>query len=368
MTKFQSPATFSHDAPACTGILITNLGTPDAPTAPAVRRYLAEFLSDPRVVEMPRLLWKIALHGIILRIRPARAARSYRSVWHERGSPLLYISQDLSDSLQQACRAFTGPVRVALAMRYGRPSIETGLQSLQQAGARRILLFPLYPQYSATTTATTFDAVSKVLQTWRWIPELRMVNHYHDHPAYIQAVADSIVRYWQTHSRPDKLLFSFHGLPRKYLDKGDPYFCECQKTARLIADKLGLLDGQWQVCFQSRFGREEWLQPYTDHTLKHWAEQGIKHVQVICPGFSVDCLETLEEIAVENREVFLNAGGKEYGYIPALNAQDQHVEMLMDIIRQHSAGWPETDKSLAVESTTQLHDRQQQAVGLGADK
>ncbi|MDH5445332.1 MAG: ferrochelatase [Gammaproteobacteria bacterium] len=343
MTRYQSPPVFSHDDPACTGILITNLGTPDAPTTSAVRRYLAEFLSDPRVVEMPRWLWMLALHGIILRIRPPRAAKAYRSIWHERGSPLLYISEDLHKALQQACHDFPGPVRVELAMRYGKPSIEAGLNALQQAGARRILIFPLYPQYSATTTATTFDAVSKILQKWRWMPEIRMINHYHDHPAYIQAVADSVRQHWQNHGQADKLLFSFHGLPKKNLDLGDPYFCECSRTARLVAENLQLAEDQWQLCFQSRFGREEWLQPYTDHTLKQWGEQGIKHVQVICPGFSVDCLETLEEIAVENRDVFLNAGGKEYSYIPALNADTSHAQMLKQIIQQHTSGWPETD-------------------------
>lgn len=368
MTKYLSPPEFTHDAPACTGILITNLGTPDAPTPAAVRRYLAEFLSDPRVVELPAPLWKLVLHGLILRIRPAKAAKSYQSVWHERGSPLLYISQDLANSLQQASENFPGTVKIELAMRYGHPSIESGLQALQQAGARRVLLLPLYPQYSATTTATTFDAVSKILQKWRWIPELRMLNHYHDHPAYIQAVADSIRRYWQDHEQPDKLLFSFHGLPYKYLIKGDPYFCECQKTARLVAENLRLKTGQWFVSFQSRFGREEWLQPYTDHTLKQWGEQGVEHVQVICPGFSVDCLETLEEIAMENRDVFLEAGGKEYTYIPALNAQQSHIDMLMELISQHTAGWPDTDQSQASESSSELQGRQQRAVNLGADK
>lgn len=285
MTKFEGHSDFTHDEPSCTGILLTNLGTPDAPTPVAVRRYLAEFLSDPRVVEMPRWLWMLALHGIILRIRPARAAKSYQSVWDEKGSPLLYISEQLTAALRLACRDFPGPVKVELAMRYGQPSIEAGLQALKQAGARRILLLPLYPQYSATTTATTFDAVSKVLQKWRWIPELRMLNHYHDHPAYIQAVADSIRHYWQDHEEPDKLMFSFHGLPKRYLLQGDPYFCECQKTARLIAENLRLDTDKWHLSFQSRFGREEWLQPYTDHTLQQWGEQGIRHVQVVCPGF-----------------------------------------------------------------------------------
>lgn len=368
MTKYQSVTDFAHDKPSCTGILITNLGTPGAPTPGAVRRYLAEFLSDPRVVELPRWLWLPILHGVILRIRPRRAARAYRSIWTGRGSPLLYICMELAGRLQQACREFPGPVRVELAMRYGRPSIAAGLQALQQAGARRILLLPLYPQYSATTTATTFDAVSKILQQWRWLPELRMINHYNDHPAYIQAVADSIRTHWQSHGQADKLLFSFHGLPKKYFLQGDPYFCECQATARLVAENLQLDAGQWQVSFQSRFGREEWLQPYTDHTLKQWGKQGIGHVQVVCPGFSADCLETLEEIAVENREVFLHAGGKEYSYIPALNAEAQHVTMLMELIKQHTAGWAETDKTQQTGSVGDLQARRQRAVNTGAIK
>ena len=368
MMKFEGHTDFTHEAPSCTGILITNLGTPDAPTPAAVRRYLAEFLSDPRVVEMPRWLWMLALHGIILRIRPARAAKSYQSVWDEKGSPLLYISEELAAGLKQACQGFAGPVRVELAMRYGQPSIEAGLQALKQAGARRVLLLPLYPQYSATTTATTFDAVSKVLQKWRWIPELRMINHYHDHPAYISALADSIRACWQAHEQPDKLLFSFHGLPKKYLLKGDPYFCECQTTARLVAENLRLEADKWSISFQSRFGREEWLQPYTDHTLQQWGEQGIQHVQVVCPGFSVDCLETLEEIAVENRDIFLAAGGTQYSYIPALNAEDGHIAMLMELIKQHTAGWPDTDSSLQAESASDLQDRRQRAVKIGAVK
>lgn len=368
MTKYQSISDFAHDAPSCTGILITNLGTPDAPTPAAVRRYLAEFLSDPRVVELPRWLWQAVLHGVILRIRPAKAARAYRAIWTDQGSPLLYISKELSNGLQQACQRFTGPVKVELAMRYGRPSLEAGLQALQRAGARRILLLPLYPQYSATTTATTFDAVSRILQRWRWLPELRMINHYHDHPAYIQALADSIRRFWQGHEQPDKLLFSFHGLPKKYFLQGDPYYCECQKTARLVAENLRLETDKWQVSFQSRFGREEWLQPYTNQTLRQWGEQGIEHVQLICPGFAVDCLETLEEIAVENRQVFVSAGGKQYHYIPALNASHEHVEMLMELIEQHTAGWPDTDKSHAPETAGELQGRQQRAVNLGALK
>jgi len=369
MTHFKKNTEFTHEQPTCTGILITNLGTPDAPTPAAVRRYLAEFLSDPRVIEMPRWLWWLALHGVILRIRPPRAAKAYASVWDENGSPLLHLSQRLHNKLQQTCEQhFPGPVKVALAMRYGNPSIEAGLEKLRAANAQRILLLPLYPQYSATTTATTFDRVSEIFKQWRWQPELRTIQHYHDHPAYIQAVANSITTFQQQHGKPDKLLFSFHGLPKRYLLAGDPYFCECHKTARLVAEQLRLDPDQWQLSFQSRFGREEWLQPYTDHILKEWGKGDIRHVQVISPGFAVDCLETLEEIDEQNREFFLQAGGKEFHYIPALNEQDAHADMLLDIIKQHSKGWPETDKEMTQESDAELRARQQRATKLEADQ
>jgi len=369
MGQFQGNRDFTHASAACTGILITNLGTPDAATTGAVRRYLDEFLSDPRVVETPRWLWQLILHGVILRIRPPRAAKAYQKVWTAQGSPLLSISQQLVAKLKaQTGQVFPGPVRIELAMRYGQPSIEAGLQTLRQANAQRILIFPLYPQYSATTTATTFDAVSKVLRRWRWLPELRMISHYHDHPAYIRAIAESIRAHWQQHGRVEKLMMSFHGLPEHYLHQGDPYFCECHKTARLVAENLQLDDTQWQLSFQSRFGREEWLKPYTDKTLTEWGQQGVQSVQVVSPGFSVDCLETLEEIAMENRHLFLEAGGKEYQYIPALNAQSLHTDMLFELIKQHTAGWPETDASLRLEDEAALQQRQQRARALGAEK
>ncbi|MDX1824196.1 MAG: ferrochelatase, partial [Thiohalomonadales bacterium] len=267
MSRYTTVSDFQHDSPECSGILLTNLGTPDAPTPAAIRRYLAEFLWDPRVVEQPRWLWWLVLHGIILRFRPKRVAKAYAEIWTDDGSPLLHISQQQATLLQSALEPlFAGPVKVALAMRYGQPSIAAGLQSLREAGARRILVLPLYPQYSATTTASTLDAVSRELQYWRWVPELRFVNHYHDHPAYIHALAKSIQTTWQTTGQPDKLLFSFHGLPQRYLEAGDPYFCECHKTARLVTELLQLDATQWQTTFQSRFGPEPWLQPYTDHT------------------------------------------------------------------------------------------------------
>lgn len=345
MTKYIGTEHFNHDEDtSCTGILITNLGTPDKATPAAVRRYLAEFLSDPRIVEAPRWLWWLVLHGVILRIRPKPVSKSYQKVWTEEGSPLLTISQKQKERLQQAITPhFKGKVKVELAMRYGNPSVKEALLRLKNADARRILVLPLYPQYSATTTASTFDAIADELKTWRWIPELRFIQHYHDNNAYIQALVNSISTFRDNNGIAEKLLFSFHGLPQRYLDQGDPYFCECHKTARLVAEKMGLKEDQWQVAFQSRFGREEWLKPYTDKTLIEWAEKGIKHVQVCCPGFSADCLETLEEIQVENRDYFLNAGGEKFEYIPALNEAPEHIGMMGQLIKQHGSDWLEIE-------------------------
>jgi len=342
--KYIGTPEYKHDSPPCTGILLANLGTPDEPTAPALRRYLAEFLSDPRVIETHKLIWWPILHGIILRTRPRRSAGAYAKIWSEAGSPLLAISrrqqEAVAGQLAAQCR---GPVRVELAMRYGNPSIATALARLREANVRRLLIFPLYPQYSAATTASTFDAVAAELATWRWLPELRMVNHYHDHPVYIEALVDSIRQFWAEHGRPERLLFSFHGLPRKYFLAGDPYFCECHKTARLVAEQLELPAESWAVSFQSRFGPTEWLQPYTDKLLAKWGGSGVGNVQVICPGFSADCLETLEEINMQNRELFLAAGGKSLSYVPALNDDADHIQALAQIITEHCQGWPEFD-------------------------
>jgi len=285
-----------------TGILITNLGTPDAPTASALRRYLGEFLWDKRVVEIPRPIWWLILHGIILRTRPAKSAEAYKSVWTEGGSPLMVNGIGQKEALQKRLtERFTGPVIVELAMRYGQPSIESGLEKLRDAGAQRILVLPLYPQYSAATTASTFDAVANTLKKWRWVPELRFVQHYHDSPSYIQAIVNSIEENWQENGRADKLVFSFHGMPKRTLLAGDPYHCECQKTARLVAEKLNLNKDDYLVSFQSLFGKEEWLKPYTDETLKRLSAEGLKSLDIACPGFSSDCVETLEEIMIENK-------------------------------------------------------------------
>ena len=319
-----------------TGVLLTNLGTPDAPTPSALRKYLAQFLSDPRVIETPRWLWWPILHGVILRVRPRRSAKAYREVWTEAGSPLLAISEKQCGAIRSELDKDAGAsVRVELGMRYGNPSIRSSLEKLQGCNVRKLVILPLYPQYSAATTASTFDAVAGVLKTWRHIPQVRMITGYHDDPGYIDALAESVRSHWAHTGRPDKLLFSFHGLPRSYVLAGDPYADECRATARLLARQLDLGEDLWDVSFQSRFGPRAWLQPYTDKLLQEWGRSGIGHVHVICPGFAADCLETLEEIKLQNRDFFLAAGGKTFSYIPALNDRPRHITALCDIIRAH---------------------------------
>lgn len=362
---FVSTLDFRHDAPECLGVLLVNLGTPDAPTVPAVRRYLAQFLADPRVVELPRLLWLPLLHAVILRVRPARSAKAYQSVWAQDGSPLLSIARRQAAAVQARLSAdFAGPVKVALGMRYGNPSIPAALAELRQANARRVLVFPLYPQYSGSTTASVFDAVTQELSRWRWLPELRFINQYHDEPAYIDAVAQSIRSHWAEQGEPERLLFSFHGIPKDYFDKGDPYFCHCQKTARLVTERLGLARERWALTFQSRVGFQEWLKPYTDETLKAWGAEGVRSVQVLSPGFSADCLETIEEIDEENRGYFIGAGGARFSYIHCLNDAPAHIDMLAGLIERHCSGWPEVTQPVADEAERAL--RRQRAADLGA--
>jgi ferrochelatase len=345
MPKYQSTPDYEHGSPDFTGVLLVNLGTPDAPTASAVRRFLKAFLSDPRVVEYPRLLWWLILNGVILRIRPSRSAKAYREIWTDDGSPLMLHSQRLTDGVRERLeQRAPGEYKVELAMTYGEPSITSAIDKLQKAGARRLLILPLYPQYSGTTTASVFDAVTSKLQGMRWVPESRFINQYHDEPGYIRALAASVREYWQQHGRGDHLLFSFHGVPRYTLDKGDPYHCLCQKTGRLVAEELELEEDQWTLSFQSRVGRDEWLRPYTDETVVELAGKGIGRLDVACPGFSADCLETLEEIAMQNAEFFEDAGGESLHYIPALNARDDHIDFLTTLIGQHTHGWPVTAK------------------------
>jgi ferrochelatase len=332
------PPAPTRPAPA-TAILLCNLGTPDAPTAPAVRRYLAQFLSDPRVVEIPKALWWMILHGIILRVRPAKSAAKYATVWLPEGSPLKVWTQKQARLLAGYLGERGHKVQVAFAMRYGTPAIGRELDALKAAGATRILVLPMYPQYCAATTASVNDAIYQWAQRIRALPELRFVNRYHDDPAYIAALAKRVSDHWMSHGRPDKLVMSFHGMPRRTRDLGDPYHGECLETGRLLAQRLDLKDEQWVVTFQSRFGKAEWLQPYTEPTLVGLAKQGVKRVDVMCPGFTADCLETLEEIAQEARDAFLEAGGAEFNYIPCLNDQHEWIAALTGIATRHMQGW-----------------------------
>ena len=340
MPRFAPEPPFKHGSVARTAILLINLGTPEAPTAAAVRRYLKQFLGDPRVVEIPRAVWLPILHGIILNTRPKQSAQKYARIWSNEGSPLMVHTvrqaRLLAGYLGERVRS---PFTVDYAMRYGEPSIGGALRRLKEAGCDRILVFPLYPQYAASSTATAFDEVARFIQGTRNVPEIRMVRHFHDHPAYVAALAAQVREHWEANGRPDKLLMSFHGLPRYALARGDPYHCECQKTARLLAEALQLADSHWQLGFQSRFGRAEWLKPYTLLTLQDHARKGVRRVDVICPGFVADCLETLEEIGIEGKQAFLAAGGKEFHFIPCLNERDDWIRALADIALGHLSGW-----------------------------
>ncbi len=340
--SFTPEPAFRHgDAPR-TAVLLCNLGTPDAPTPAAVRRYLAEFLSDHRVVEIPRLLWLMILHGVILRTRPAKSARKYASIWTPEGSPLKVWTEKQTKLLRGYLGQRGHTVTVHYAMRYGSPSVASVMDQLKAQGVTRVLVLPLYPQYSATTTASVADAVYAWAQRTRHVPELRFVNRYHDDPGYIAALAKRVEDHWMSHGRPDKLLLSFHGVPRRTLALGDPYHCECLKTARLLGERLRLGKDDMVVTFQSRLGRAEWLQPYTEPTLIALAQKGIKRVDVLCPGFTSDCLETLEEIDQEGRAAFLQAGGQEFNYLPCLNDQHEWIAALAAVAINHLQGWPTT--------------------------
>ncbi len=333
------PTGYQHGTPAQTAILLVNLGTPDAPTAPALKRYLREFLSDPRVVEIPKPVWWLILNGIILPVRAAKSAAKYASVWTPRGSPLQIGTADLTAAVQAELTARGHLVQVHYAMRYGNPSLPAKLDELARQNVNRVLLVPLYPQYCAATTASTLDAVTAWFRRNRRVPELRVLNHFHDVPSYIDALAHKIQAHWQQHGRPDKLVLSFHGMPARTLKLGDPYHCECHKTARLLAQRLQLAETDWQVTFQSRFGRQEWLQPYTEPTLRALAQSGVERVDVACPGFTVDCLETLEEIAMEGKEAFLTSGGKTFHYIDCLNADSHWAQAFTGLLETQLQGW-----------------------------
>ncbi|KZE35109.1 ferrochelatase [Crenobacter luteus] len=343
---------FRHDRPARTGVLLVNLGTPEAPTAKALRPYLKEFLSDRRVIEIPRAVWWFVLNGVILNVRPKKSAEKYATIWQTEGSPLLVHTREQTRLLaEQLGQRGHGDLVVDFAMRYGAPSVESVIQTMRARGVDRLVVLPLYPQYAASSSGTALDAVFRTLMKLRNMPEVRTVRHFHDHPGYIAALAGKIRAHWQAHGRPDKLVMSFHGVPRFTLDKGDPYHCECHVTGRLLAEALGLSRDDYAVCFQSRFGRAEWLKPYAFDVLRELGRARTRRVDVVCPGFVSDCLETLEEIAVEGKEVFLTAGGGDYRYIDCLNEAPDAIAILADIVEAQLAGWtraqPDTAARLA---------------------
>jgi ferrochelatase len=370
MAGYRGITAFQHDDLPKLGILLANLGSPDAPTPAAVRRYLKEFLSDPRVIEMPRPVWWLMLNLVILNIRPKKSAALYKTIWTKEGSPLVLNALEQVEKVRLAFeRRYPGRTEVVLGMRYGNPSIASALESLRDAGINRLVILPLYPQYSATTTASTFDAISDVLKQWRWLPELHFITHYHDADDYIHALASSVKEHWQRYGRSKYLVLSYHGLPKRYLGAGDPYHCECHKTSRLLAEALELNDSEWQTTFQSRVGREEWLKPYTDETLRTLPSKGVKNIDVICPGFSADCLETLEEIAITNREEFIHAGGEQYRYIPALNAGNKHIDMMINLVHSHAGAWRGLDSN--IDQSELIHAAnacRERAVAMGAEK
>jgi protoporphyrin/coproporphyrin ferrochelatase len=334
-----------HDQTPAVGVLLVQLGTPDAPTPSALRRFLRQFLWDPRVIEMSRPAWWLILHLFVLPFRPKKSARLYENVWTEAGSPLLVTTRRLAAAVRERLAAASispdgeTPVHVALGMTYGRPSIAAALAELKAKGCRRLLVFPLYSHYSSSSTGAAFDAVMRELMTWRWVPEVRTIHQFHDDPGLIRALAEAVREHWAEHGQGEKLVMSFHGTPKRYLLDGDPYYCHCQKTSRLLGEELGLPRERYEVTFQSRFGREEWLQPTTDPTLKALAAAGVRSVDVICPGFRIDCLETLDEVDRESRRTFLEAGGETFRYVPCLNDRPQHVEVFVDLVRRNLAGW-----------------------------
>ena len=370
MPSYRSNPLYRHGDDDALGVLVVNLGTPDAPTTSAVRRYLAEFLWDPRIVELPRPLWWLILNGVILRVRPSRSAKAYREIWSDDGSPLLVYCKALANGIEDSLRQRgAGNIHVALGMSYGNPSIPSAIDELHAKGARRLVVLPLYPQYSGTTTGSVFDAITSALSERRWVPEFRFINHYHDRDAYLDALAKSVKEHWQAHGRGDKLMFSFHVVPRQTLLDGDPYHCHCLKTARLVTDRLGLAKEDWVLSFQSRVGSAEWLKPYTDETLVELGKAELGTLDVVCPGFSVDCLETLEEIAMQNAELFEESGGGELRYIPSLNDRADHVALLADLVIEHAQGWPEFSGDLDRATTREaLEQSRRRAIEAGAEQ
>ena len=337
--KYFGEKNYEHGSKDKTGVLITNLGTPDAPDAKSLKVYLNQFLSDPRVIEIPKFLWQIILKGIILQVRPRKSAANYKKIWTDNGSPLLDISNKQLSGIKKILSSKYPNIEFALGMRYGNPSIDSALKDLQSRQVRRLLVLPLYPQYCAATTGSTFDEVTSILQKWRWIPELRIINQYFEEEEYLNALVSSIKNFWKKNNKPQKIVFSYHGIPKRYLTNGDPYHCFCLKTTRLVKEKMKLNDDEIITTFQSRFGREEWLKPYTSEALKELPGQGVKNIHIISPGFSADCLETLEELEEENREYFMEAGGEQYKYIPCLNDDQKHLNFISNLVLKHTQGW-----------------------------
>ena len=329
--KFVGEEDFKHQDRQKTGVLICNLGTPETYKTKDVRRFLRQFLSDGRVIEIPKIIWWFILNGIILTLRPSKSAKLYKSVWTKEGSPLLVLSKKLTEKLKISVG---DSCEVELAMRYGNPSMESALMSLKNKNCRKLIVIPMFPQYSGTTTGSIFDEVARVLSKWRWVPSLSFVNSYHDQPEYINALADSLSNHIKNNS-PQKIIFTYHGIPKRNFDLGDPYQCYCQKTTRLVAEKLNLEDDTYITTFQSRFGPAEWLKPYTSDTMGELPLQEVKNVLVVAPAFSVDCLETIEEIDQENKEIFLKAGGEKFTYAPCLNDSSGQVNLLKAIIDKH---------------------------------
>ena len=340
MVKYIGEKDYEHGSKEKIGVLITNLGTPDAPNKKELKVYLNQFLSDPRVIELPKILWQIILKLVILQIRPSKSAEAYKQIWTDKGSPLLDIANRQLNKIQSSFSSKNENIVFEVGMRYGNPSIPDALLKLQKKQVRRLLVLPMYPQYCAATTGSTFDEVTNVLQKWRWIPEMRFINQYFEEKNYIEALSNSIKSFWKKTSKPQKIIFSYHGIPKRYLTNGDPYHCFCLKTTRLVKENMGLSDDEIMTTFQSRFGREEWLKPYTSETLKELPKQGIKNIHIISPGFSSDCLETLEELEEENKEYFMESGGENYHYIPCLNDHDDHIDVFVNLIKKHIQGWP----------------------------
>ncbi len=355
MTRPPGSHAFPDDAAERIGVLLVNSGTPDSPTVRDVRRFLRGLLSDRRVVELPRAVWLPLLNGVILALRPFRSVRKYRQIWTEAGSPLLTHSTALRDRVaHDLSQRVIAPLSIELGMLYASPTVPQAIQRLTDAGARRILVLPLFPQYCAATTGAVYDQVADALRRIRWLPEMRFVNEYHDHPGYIAALRQRLVDHQAQHGRTDHLLLSFHGIPQRYFRDGDPYYCKCQKTARLLADEIGLPEGRYSVSFQSKVGPGKWLKPYTEDVLEAMPGRGTRSVTVMCPGFAADCLETLEEIDLDYRERFLAAGGQRFEYVPALNDHPLHARALADLVAQHVGGWTSSDLCalLAPRSTT----------------